>query len=55
MLKLSSTIGRIVKVNVGNNVFTGIAGSIDEEGMLMLKLPDNTVKKISAGDVTILR
>jgi BirA family biotin operon repressor/biotin-[acetyl-CoA-carboxylase] ligase len=54
-LKLSSTIGRIVKVNVGNNVFTGIAGSIDEEGMLMLKLPDNTVKKISAGDVTILR
>ncbi|MFZ6006748.1 MAG: biotin--[acetyl-CoA-carboxylase] ligase [Nitrospirota bacterium] len=54
-LKLSSTIGRAVKVTVGNNVFTGIAGTIDEEGMLMLKLPDNTVKKISAGDVTILR
>jgi BirA family biotin operon repressor/biotin-[acetyl-CoA-carboxylase] ligase len=54
-LKLSSTIGRAVKVTVGNNVFTGIAETIDEEGMLMLKLPDNTVKKISAGDVTILR
>jgi BirA family biotin operon repressor/biotin-[acetyl-CoA-carboxylase] ligase len=54
-LKLSSTIGRAVKVTVGNNVFTGIAGTIDEEGMLMLKLPDNTVKKISAGDVTVLK
>ncbi|MDI6728235.1 MAG: biotin--[acetyl-CoA-carboxylase] ligase [Thermodesulfovibrionales bacterium] len=54
-LKLSCTIGRAVKVTVGNNVFTGIAGTIDEEGMLMLKLPDNTFKKISAGDVIILR
>ncbi|MBI5213727.1 MAG: biotin--[acetyl-CoA-carboxylase] ligase, partial [Nitrospirae bacterium] len=42
-------------VTVGNAVFTGIAGSIDEEGMLMLELPDNSVKKISSGDVTILR
>lgn len=54
-LKLSSTIGRAVKVTVGNNVFTGIAESIDDEGMLILKLPGNTLKKISAGDVTILR
>lgn len=54
-LKLSSTIGHAVKVTVGNNVFTGIAESIDDEGMLILKLPDNTLKKISAGDVTILR
>jgi BirA family biotin operon repressor/biotin-[acetyl-CoA-carboxylase] ligase len=54
-LKLSSTIGRAVKVTVGTNVFTGIAGTIDEEGMLVLKLPDNKLKKISAGDVTILR
>ncbi len=54
-LKLSSTIGRAVKVTVGDNVFTGIAGNIDEEGMLILKLPDNSLKKISAGDVTILR
>lgn len=52
---LSSTIGRAVKVTVGDAVFTGIAGSIDEEGMLMLELPDNSVKKISSGDVTILR
>jgi BirA family biotin operon repressor/biotin-[acetyl-CoA-carboxylase] ligase len=54
-LKLSSTIGRAVKVTVGDNVFTGIAENIDEEGMLILKLPDNSLKKISAGDVTILR
>jgi BirA family biotin operon repressor/biotin-[acetyl-CoA-carboxylase] ligase len=54
-LKLSYTIGRAVKVTVGNSVFTGIAESIDDEGMLVLKLPDNTLKKISAGDVAILR
>ncbi|WP_203472996.1 biotin--[acetyl-CoA-carboxylase] ligase [Dissulfurispira thermophila] len=54
-LKLSSTIGRVVKVTVGANTFTGIAETIDEEGMLILRLSDNTTKKISAGDVTILR
>lgn len=54
-LNLSSTIGRTVRVTVGNTVFTGIAGNIDDEGMLILKLPDNSLKKISAGDVTILR
>lgn len=54
-LRLSSTIGKVVRVTIGDKVFTGIAENIDEEGMLMLKLPDNTVKKISAGDVTILR
>ncbi len=54
-LRLSSTIGKAVRVTIGDKVFTGIAGNIDDEGMLMLKLPDNTVKKISAGDVTILR
>ncbi|MCL4456400.1 MAG: biotin--[acetyl-CoA-carboxylase] ligase [Nitrospirae bacterium] len=52
---LSSTIGRTVKVTVGNAVFTGIAEGIDDEGMLMLKLPDNSIKKINSGDIAILR
>lgn len=54
-LDLSSTIGRMVRVTVGANTFTGIAEAIDEDGMLILKFSDNTTKKISAGDVTILR
>jgi BirA family biotin operon repressor/biotin-[acetyl-CoA-carboxylase] ligase len=54
-LRLSSTIGRTVRVTVRDNVFTGVAELIDDEGMLILKLPDNSFKKISAGDVSILR
>lgn len=54
-LMLSSTIGRTVRITIGDNIFMGIAESITDEGMLMLKLPDKTLKKISAGDVVILR
>lgn len=54
-LQLSSTIGQRVKITIGDNIFTGIAEGIDEEGMLILKLPDNSFKKISAGDVIHLR
>jgi len=34
---------------------TGIAEDIDEKGMLVLKLQSGVLKKISAGDVTLLR
>ncbi len=53
--RLSSTIGRRVKITVGDKIFAGIAEDIDEEGMLLVKQHDNSIKKISAGDVTILR
>jgi BirA family biotin operon repressor/biotin-[acetyl-CoA-carboxylase] ligase len=52
---LSSTIGCAVKVTVGDKIFAGVAEDIDEEGMLLVKQPDNSMKKISSGDVTILR
>lgn len=54
-LQLSSTIGQTVTVTTGNTVLTGIAEGIDNEGMLILKLPDASFKKISAGDLTVLR
>lgn len=54
-LQLSSTIGQTVKVTTGDAVITGIAEGIDSEGVLILKLPDASLKKISAGDLTILR
>ncbi|MDI6802190.1 MAG: biotin--[acetyl-CoA-carboxylase] ligase [Thermodesulfovibrionales bacterium] len=53
--RLSSTIGQKVKVTAVNKVFTGIAEGIDEDGYLILKLSNNSLKKISAGDVQHLR
>jgi len=53
--KLTSTLGREVKVIVGKETFTGLAESVDSEGMLILRLPSGMLKKISSGDLTILR
>ncbi|MBI5205120.1 MAG: biotin--[acetyl-CoA-carboxylase] ligase [Nitrospirae bacterium] len=53
--RLSSTLGRKVKVTAGDNVFTGVAEDIDKGGMLILRLPSGMLKKISSGDVTMLR
>lgn len=52
---LSSTIKREVKVTMENKVFMGVAEGIDEEGLLILKLPDNSLMKVNAGDITMLR
>ena len=52
---LSSTIGRTVTATTGEVKLTGLAEDIDNEGLLILRLPDSSVMKINAGDVTILR
>ena len=52
---LSSTIGRNVTATTGEVKLTGLAEGIDNEGLLILRLPDSSVIKINAGDVTILR
>ncbi len=52
---LTSTLGREVRVTVGEEAFTGMAEAIDEEGMLILRLPSGALKKIIAGDLIILR
>lgn len=54
-LRLSSTIGMDVRVTSGNTILEGIAVGINEEGMLMIRLPDNSLKRICAGDVQHLR
>ncbi len=54
-LRLSSTIGKVVKAVAGDKIFYGTAQGIDENGMLIMKLFDNSIKKISAGDITYLR
>jgi BirA family biotin operon repressor/biotin-[acetyl-CoA-carboxylase] ligase len=53
--KLASTLGREVKVTAGKRTSVGIAEDIDDEGMLLLKLPTGRVKRITAGDLMILR
>ncbi len=54
-LELSSTIGRPVHVVTGSLTFDGVAEGIDDEGVLIVRLADGTYRKVSAGDVTMLR
>ena len=51
----ASTIGLHVEVTAGSDTYNGLAESIDEEGRLLLRLPSGEIKKISSGDLTILR
>ena len=53
--QLTSTLGREVKVTIGKETLTGLAESVDDEGMLILRLPSGRLKRISSGDLTVLR
>lgn len=53
--RLTSTLGKDIVVIVGQNRYEGFAEAIDDEGMLILRLPSGEYKKISSGDLTILR
>ena len=53
--ELSSTIGKKVNVSAGKEVFSGRAEGIDEEGLLIIKMQSGLLRKINAGDVTILK
>ena len=52
-LELSSTIGRHVRVALGDMIFEGMAEGIDDEGLLIVRMADGSSRKFSAGDVTI--
>ena len=52
---MSSTIGRQVLVAAANQSFEGVAEGVDDEGILIVKLADGTYRKVSAGDVTVIR
>jgi BirA family biotin operon repressor/biotin-[acetyl-CoA-carboxylase] ligase len=53
--QLSSTIGRKVRVTIGEKTVSGLAEDIDDEGMLILTLQSGGSKRISSGDVAYLR
>lgn len=50
-LKLSCTIGKSVSVAAGNTVIRGIAQGVDQEGFLVVRLADGSLRKVFAGDV----
>lgn len=53
--RLTSTLGRHVTALVGKEAYTGLADSVDDEGRLIIRLPSGRTRKISSGDITILR
>jgi BirA family biotin operon repressor/biotin-[acetyl-CoA-carboxylase] ligase len=53
--RLTSTLGKEVTVVAGQETFSGHAESIDDGGLLLLRLPSGELKSISSGDLTILR
>jgi len=48
-----NTIGKAVRVQSGETVLEGTAESVKEDGSLILRLADNSVKRITIGDVTL--
>lgn len=53
--RLTSTLGKKVAVTLGEETLSGVAEAIDGEGRLLLKLPSGEIKRISSGDLTVLR
>ena len=50
--KRSVTVDRLVRVRLGDITLAGRAAGVDEEGALLLELPDGTVQRLMAGEVT---
>ncbi len=53
--RLTSTLGKRVKVIAGEETYMGLAETIDDEGMLILRLASGEMKRISSGDLTVMR
>jgi len=53
--KASSTLGRKVRIAIGNKTISGIADDIDDNGMLVIRMQSGECRNISAGDITFLR
>ena len=53
--RLSSTLGKDVRVELPSGAFTGRAMEVTGEGHLLVKTPDGEVRRVPAGDVVHLR
>ncbi len=49
------TLGEEVRVTAGDEVFEGIAESVDKDGSLLVRSPDGSLNRVVAGDVTLRR
>jgi BirA family biotin operon repressor/biotin-[acetyl-CoA-carboxylase] ligase len=47
-----ATLGQPVVVSTSAGVLTGVAESVDEDGALLLRLPDGGLRRLLVGDVT---
>lgn len=53
--QLTSTLGRKVEIILGNETLQGLAESITDEGMLIVRLPSGSSRIIQYGELTLLR
>ncbi len=53
--QLTSTLGRNVEIVLGNETLKGLAESVTDEGMLIVRLPSGASRVIQYGDLTLLR
>jgi BirA family biotin operon repressor/biotin-[acetyl-CoA-carboxylase] ligase len=53
--RYSDTLGRLVEVTYQDEVVTGLAQDVDEDGSLLVKTPDGSIRKIVSGDCKHLR
>jgi BirA family transcriptional regulator, biotin operon repressor / biotin---[acetyl-CoA-carboxylase] ligase len=51
--ELCSTTGRRVNISVGDLIIGGTAEGVDDDGLLILRLDDGSLRRFSAGDVTM--
>lgn len=54
-LRLDSTTGRNVEVQTAKGIISGIAGGIDNEGALIIRLSSGVTERVCAGEVTVLK
>ena len=50
-----ATLGQRVEVTTSEGLLTGVAESVDEDGVLFLRTPDGALHQLLAGDVTLSR
>ncbi|TAN42341.1 MAG: biotin--[acetyl-CoA-carboxylase] ligase [Nitrospirae bacterium] len=53
--ELSLTIGKRVSAKTAEGIYTGTATGVEGSGMLLIRLDDNSLKKISSGEIIHLR
>jgi BirA family biotin operon repressor/biotin-[acetyl-CoA-carboxylase] ligase len=53
--RLNMTIGSRVSVSGAGETLEGLAQGVENEGRLVVRLDDGTIRTVAAGDVTILR